>query len=865
MTLLRRLMLFALVAMLPVGGMEIYNQYQLRETRKSEVRQQALNLAMLVDAQQEQIVQSVRQILVIMKNSPVIRSGELERCQEGLRRAKEDLPAYLDIQVTGLDGIIRCATNPTGIGVNIADRPHVREGLQTGGFAVGEYILTRPANIPALPFALSYEEPNGRPAGVVTGFLTLSWLSDYLQKRPLPQGAVVVVADRRGTVLARLPELPGIVGSKLPDRYAPMLHAGRPGIQNVIAVDGVPRVFGFVPAGQGSEGLFVAIGLDEQALLAPIDAAAARLAIMGIVVVTGGFTLIWWGARRYIERPVAALMEATSRWRQGDRATRVGIRSGMTEMVALGHAYDSMAESLEAEARVRQDAEAALRLSEARYRSIVNTAVDAFVVIDVAGVMQSVNPAAEHLFGYSADEMVGQNVRMLMPAPDRAQHDAYVGNYLKTGERRIIGIGREVFGQRKDGSTFPLELAVAEWEAGGKRHFTGIMRDISKRRDAEETMRRAKEETERASLAKSKFLASVSHDLRQPLQSTYLFMEMLRTQLKDRSVAELLARVQQGLDILRSLLDSLLDVSRLDAGGIHPIIQTVLLSDLLVEIEGIYGPVASAKGLHLRFSHCTKTVQTDPALICQMLRNLVDNAIKYTEHGEIRVECHVSEAYVWIEVCDTGIGIPDEHADRIWEEFHQVGNPERDREKGLGLGLAIVHRLSALLDHPVEVRSELGAGTIFRVRVPLAFDAINTDASDSPIHLSRVPEEAGRFAVVVDDEVIVLMGMEAMLRSWGYDVLAVPSADAAIEGLREGGRRPDIIVSDYRLREGKVGTNAVQVIRAAVGADIPALIITGETGGLVLQDAAEHRLPVLHKPVPASTLRQELERHLAAR
>ncbi|AWK88561.1 hybrid sensor histidine kinase/response regulator [Azospirillum thermophilum] len=390
------------------------------------------------------------------------------------------------------------------------------------------------------------------------------------------------------------------------------------------------------------------------------------------------------------------------------------------------------------------------------------------------------------------------------------------------------------------------------------------MRDITSRRQAEDSLHRAKSEAERANLSKSKFLAAASHDLRQPLQATYLFMEILRRHVSNDGL-DALDHVQQGLNVLTELLNRLLDVSRLDAGAVHPLMQPTVLNDVLADIEAGYAAAAAAKGIGWRAAGCPLPVRTDPVLLSQMLRNLIDNAVKYTRSGEISIDCQEAGDRVRITVRDTGIGIPEDHLGLVFEEFHQVDNPERDRTKGLGLGLAIVRRLSILLDHPVEVRSQPGIGTEFVILLPIAFDSVRANDNHGAAGGAAGEEvpagPSGRFVVLVDDDVVVLRALEAMLRSWGLEVLAAQSSADAVDGLRRLGRQPDLILCDYRLREGRVGTEAVRSIREIVGADVPALIITGETGGEALHDAAAQRLPVLHKPVPPGVLRREMERH----
>ncbi|HYF90514.1 ATP-binding protein [Azospirillum sp.] len=370
----------------------------------------------------------------------------------------------------------------------------------------------------------------------------------------------------------------------------------------------------------------------------------------------------------------------------------------------------------------------------------------------------------------------------------------------------------------------------------------------------------AREEAERANLAKAKFLAAASHDLRQPLQALFFLSAALARHVGDHNGRDLLSRLDQGLDTMKGLLDGLLEVSRLEAGVVTPVLDTFAASEITDALDAAYAEQATAKGLVWRVEGCEAVLRTDRGLLMQLLRNLVDNALRYTEAGAIRIRCRVDGERLAIEVQDTGIGIPPEHLDRIFEEFHQVGNPERDRLRGLGLGLAIVRRLSQLLDHPVQVRSVQGQGSAFRVLVPLA-----------PARL--IPTRAGgvdrrpvidrpRLAVLVDDDAVVLLGLQTVLTEWGFRVVAADGPDRAMDRLEALDRAPDIVIADYRLREGRVGTEVIRRVRERYGEEIPAMILTGETGIDTLADVSAHGVAVLHKPVTPRQLQAEVDRLL---
>jgi CheY-like chemotaxis protein len=321
-------------------------------------------------------------------------------------------------------------------------------------------------------------------------------------------------------------------------------------------------------------------------------------------------------------------------------------------------------------------------------------------------------------------------------------------------------------------------------------------------------------------------------------------------------------QLEHGLGALKALLDSLLDVSKLDAGMVKPEITDFPISVVLDEIAASYAPIAAAKGLDWRVEPCRDRVRSDMTLLGRVLRNLVENAVRYTQLGHIHIACRRVEDRLRIEVKDTGIGIPHEQLDRIYDEFHQVGNQARDRRQGLGLGLAIVRRIADLLGHRIETRSRLGEGSTFSIDLPLG----TGEPARPPDREDACPGQdgQGRLVVVVDDDAMVLDSLQAILTEWGYEALTATDAEQAVAEIREMGRRPDIVIADYRLREGRTGTEAVLAVRALFDQRIPGLILTGETDLNFLRECAGHDLGIAHKPVMPSELGRVLQQQLHA-
>ncbi len=372
--------------------------------------------------------------------------------------------------------------------------------------------------------------------------------------------------------------------------------------------------------------------------------------------------------------------------------------------------------------------------------------------------------------------------------------------------------------------------------------------------------REARAGAERASLAKTKFLAAASHDLRQPVQSLLLLMGVLEGQVAGTPAARTLAVMGEALDGLRGLLDGLLDLSRLDAGIVAVKPAATPIRPLLDRLAHEYGPRAAARGLRLRAVGCGGVVLSDPVLLERILRNLLENAVRHTERGGILLGCRRQGSSLRVEVLDTGPGIPAERQGEVFEEFVQLGNPERDRAKGLGLGLAVVRRLAGLLGHRVSLRSVPGRGSAFAVTVPLAGEVPGpaTLVPKSPPGPAR-----GRVVLVVDDEAVIRLGLQALVAGWGHRVLAAGSL-AEVGALLDGGAAPDAVLADYRLRGGETGLDVVRAVRdRQPGRAVPAAILTGDTDPARLAEARASGCALLHKPVPAAQLRAALADLLA--
>ncbi|MEC5384647.1 ATP-binding protein [Uliginosibacterium sp. H3] len=368
-----------------------------------------------------------------------------------------------------------------------------------------------------------------------------------------------------------------------------------------------------------------------------------------------------------------------------------------------------------------------------------------------------------------------------------------------------------------------------------------------------------KETAETANQAKSRFLAAASHDLRQPMHALNLYLGSLDGLDLSNTARAMVRNVRMCAGTMDEMFRALLDVSRLDAQAVTPELVSFPVASILDRIRGEFGPQAMAKGLKLRVVPCSAFVHSDIALSERVLRNFVHNAVRYTESGTILVGCRRHGDRLQLCVHDTGIGIAGHEQRRIFEEFYQTGNRERDRSKGLGLGLAIVKRLATLLEAPVTVRSQPGRGSVFAFELPRV-EAEPTHVPDAGFStmIRQAGDVAGSLVVVVDDEELVRTATQALLHQWGCIVVVAASRDEALAKLAASPRAPDAILCDYRLGAGDNGAMVIEALRNEFNSDIPALLLTGDTGPDSLRKIAATGLPVLHKPIDVIGLRREL-------
>ncbi len=485
---------------------------------------------------------------------------------------------------------------------------------------------------------------------------------------------------------------------------------------------------------------------------------------------------------------------------------------------------------------------------------LVRFAPDALIVIDDQGLIRFANETVTQLFGHSPAALQGKSIDMLVPERLRARHGKHVAGFVHAPNNREMGARiADLFSLRADGSEFPAGIRLAPFRIGGKLFVAAAIRDMTERRSINEELVAARKEADRANRAKSRFLATASHDLRQPIQAIRMLNAAMAKAVPDPQIRELLQHQSQAIEGMTRLLNALLDISRLESGAIEPVIAEVSLAGLFAELRTEFDSIALARDIALRFDNSALAVATDRTLLQQLLQNLIGNAIKYTDHGSVSLRCLRDDAALTILVEDTGIGIPADKLERIFDEYYQV-DTHGTKRMGVGLGLAIVKEVARLLGFTVQIASRVGEGTQASVRIPNRFLVAGV-ASAAPQAAPSAAESArGARIILVEDNEGVRLATETFLKFEGYEALSAGSL-AEAEKLFAGMRPGDIVIADYHLDGRNTGLDMLLTLRARLGREVPGIVLSGDLPTVLRSlKAPVARCKFLGKPVDTAAL-----------
>jgi PAS domain S-box-containing protein len=484
---------------------------------------------------------------------------------------------------------------------------------------------------------------------------------------------------------------------------------------------------------------------------------------------------------------------------------------------------------------------------------VLASAPDAILVVDGSGIVRYANQQMTVLFGYTTHEVVGQPIEMLLPERLRHRHVEHRQGFQRSLRIRPMGVGQELFARRNDGTEFPVEISLSPIVSGEQHFVAAVIRDATERRTAERELRQARADADRANQAKSRFLATASHDLRQPLQTLALLNGTLRRAVKDADLLDAVEQQGDAISAMSRLLNALLDISKLESGSVQVETTDFDLGAALEQLRDEFQILAADKGLRLDVKGPRVRALTDRTLLLQVLRNLLANAIKYTDHGSVCLRCRSGATSVFVDIVDTGIGISAEDQRCIFDEFFQAGTASHTSRQGYGLGLSIVHRVVELLGLDISVQSKPGAGSTFTLELPAGTGTTaETHAGDPEKQRRQAQAPGDRSILLVEDDAAVRKAMQVFLRSEGYRVGAAASLEEALQFIEQ---IPDVelVISDYHLA-GCRGTEVIAALRARLGERLASILMTGDTSSAIKELSRDNQLRIISKPVDAEEL-----------
>jgi PAS domain S-box-containing protein len=453
-----------------------------------------------------------------------------------------------------------------------------------------------------------------------------------------------------------------------------------------------------------------------------------------------------------------------------------------------------------------EETERAVVEAAAHLKAIVETAVDGIITIDEHGVIESVNPAAEKIFGYAAADMIGLEIGVLMPDLARISDEGLV-QYLRTGERQMIGNGAEMRGRRKDGSEFPLDFGFSETVLGQRRFYTGLVRDASARKKAEQALIDAKNAADAANRAKSEFLANMSHEIRNPMTGVMGYADILLGRLQDPKNIECVRTIKDSGQYLLQIVNDLLDLAKIESQGLELEKEEIHLPTFLTDVYTLMEGAARAKSLPLVLKYdglIPQKIESDSKRLRQILMNLLSNAVKFTHQGgaELTVRYDTKLGELQLKVSDSGIGMTEEQQKNLFKPFTQGDSSVTKAYGGTGLGLAITKRLVEALGGRISVMSSPGRGSTFNVTLPvrvLAGSAYRSMGAESEIPRLAEQESLGARVMVVEDQPDIRRLMEYFIADAGCSVTSFDSGEAALKAIEQGRDACDVILMDIHM------------------------------------------------------------------
>ncbi|WP_027582386.1 ATP-binding protein [Bradyrhizobium sp. Ai1a-2] len=850
MALLLRLFALVAFALLPGIAIQLYNEFDLRFSRQMEVQELVLGLARLAAAEQQQIIQGIRQTLIALSELPAIKAKDARGCESYLFRMRQRYPEFIDFIVVDMNGDSFCDSNSEYKPATATGRAYFANVLKTGKFTVGEFAHGRGTGRNILHFALPFYGDDGQMGGVVIAALSLDWLAHYLAQKGTPPGAALAIRDRNGTYLARYPGNDQFVGRRIAgDRY---LHSDHWGTTTARDIDGVERIVGYTALQADSGEIFITFGLDKTLAFSQIQ----RRTRLGILLIALGTSVVlaltWFGARRFIQHPLEQLVDAANQWRLGDYARRVHIPDKGSEITRAADAFNTMADALANREHELHDAKEKAEQAATRITTIFESTTDCVLIVDTEWHITYLNERAKAQLAVG-DDIIGTN--LCETFPDWIDEDLSAKAHKVMSEQRFASV-----------ETFFRDVWYAVNTFPSGEGIVLLFRDITEHKLAVEARRLMEEQLHQSQKmeAVGQLTGGVAHDFNNLLMVITGNLELIESRTADDGCTQRLAiAARKAADRGASLTAQLLAFSRRQK--LNP--KTIHISALIRDFQGLLlRALGDGCKVDLVAEDQLWPCHVDPAQLETTLLNLALNARDaMPDGGKLKIEARnvtldddavagvTPGSYVKLSVTDTGCGMPQETLDRVFEPFFTT----KEVGKGTGLGLSMVYGFVRQSGGHVAIESTVGVGTTVSLYLPRS-----TQASDVGIDVKPQDVAAGSGRILmVEDDYDVMDVTSAILRGLGYEVLCARDGADAIQILRDD-TRFDLLFSDVMMPGGisgiELAREAKQLCRG-----IKILLTSGNAADALSRHGAEGEFPVIGKPFRRAELAQHLHMVMA--
>jgi signal transduction histidine kinase len=834
------------VVLLPATAIQMYNEFDLRRVRQIEIQNQALNLAKLAAAEQQQVVQGIRGVLITMSELPAIKAKDREACDAYLLAIRHRFPAFTTFLVTDSNGISFCDTNSDHRPISIAGRRYFAIVLKTRAFTVGEFSTGLSTGRKVIQFALPFYGADGNMGGIIVAGLSLGWLADYIAQKGVPEGAALGITDRNGVYLARYPDNNRFVGSKMPgNKY---LEMGESGAVDILDVDGVERVEGYSVLDDASGGMAVSFGLNKAQAFSQIQRRTQQEIILTILSTLLVLILAWSGARRFIHRPVAQLVDAANQWRLGRYDQRVDVQD-KSEISRVADAFNTMAEALDRREHELLEAKEKAEEAAARITMIFESTTDGVLMVDRNWGISYLNAPARLLFAKGRD-LIGVNV-----------HEALTDGHDPTVSGRL----EESMSDGRPASFEALCTPRGTWYAinvfPSSQGLAVFCRDITEHRRASEVRRAMQEQLHQSQKMESvgQLTGGIAHDFNNLLTVVSTNLDLIDEAAENAKVRRLAQAARRAIQRGARLIAQLLAFSRRQK--LNP--KLINANQLIFEFQGLIRQgVGGGCQVRLNTDDQLWPCYVDPLLLETALLNLALNGRDAMPNGGVleietqnvvlnkgAVEECSPGPYVRLSVTDSGCGIPPDVLSRIFEPFFTT----KEVGQGTGLGLSMVYGFVRKTGGYVDVKSMPGAGTTVSLYLPKATQDHDHEAIDVR---ARAMPRGSELVLVVEDNEELLEATSEMLTTLGYRVLCAHDGVEALQ-LLESGRKFELVYSDIVMPN---GINGVELAREVKRRDrsIKILLTSGHAGDVLERLRSEDDFPIIDKPFRLADLAQRL-------